>query len=123
MIVIFSFIKSFIKKNTPNFDELTLKALHEAGSDLSKPHLVEHHFVVWDRKLLNNLIQELKVNNYEISEVLDDTYTNGQPYLYFDAIKSTIMSKSIVYHESNLMKSLAVKYNVEYDGWGTSVVK
>ena len=110
------------KQKREQLDVDTISALKEAGSDLSKPHPLEHHFVVEELKIAQEVAKELQKDGYQISEILDGD-DEGDIYYFFDAIKPCIVQPEIVFQESEKMTLLAKKYHVFYDGWGTKVIK
>jgi regulator of ribonuclease activity B len=103
-------------------DKQVLNELRRVGSNFAKPHDLEHHFVVYNDSIINFLTDELKSNGYSISQIGQLNDSNGVNYLFFDAIKPTLLKEQIIFNESSYMTVLAKKYAVLYDGWGTGVV-
>jgi regulator of ribonuclease activity B len=137
MAIILSVFSFFSKKNKKNnltsetneskkyredLDKQVLNELQKAGSNFDKPHGLEHHFVVYNESIIHILTDELRNNGYKISEINQLIDSNGDNYLFFDAIKQTVLKKQIIFNESGYMTDIAKKYAVLYDGWGTGVV-
>lgn len=103
-------------------DEQVLRALADAGSDLSKPHSLEHHFVCPNRAAAQPVVAWGIAAGYQTSEVVDGEF-EGRKYSCFDLIKSTVPTISIITAETSAMLAAAARHGVEYDGWGCEVVK
>ena len=100
----------------------TIKALKRSGSDLSKAHILEHHFYVFSEKTANRLLEKGVSLGYKSSKIQSGNY-EGNSYWYFDLIKPTIPEIDIVTKETFLMLKLAKEFDAEYDGWGTNIVE
>ncbi|QAA32304.1 ribonuclease E inhibitor RraB [Clostridium manihotivorum] len=99
----------------------TIKALKNAGSDLSKPHHIEHHFAVMHNCNITKMAESLKNEGYEVSEVYEETKEHGEKYYYFDGCKYCLVEPNIIFAESKRMTEIAAAFNEVYDGWGTKV--
>jgi regulator of RNase E activity RraB len=102
-------------------DEQTIQALADAGSDMSKPHLLEHHFVCETREAAEAVIAWGTASGYRGSPVTEGTF-EGHEYVYFDLIKSTLPVIDDVLSETTAMLDVAARSGAEYDGWGCEVV-
>ena len=105
-----------------NMDLETIEALKRNGSDLSKAHILEHHFYVFSEKSAKRLSEKGISLGYKTSKIQPGNY-EGNSYWYFDLIKPTIPEIDIVIKETTLMLKLAKEFDAEYDGWGTNVVE
>ncbi|MDX2109037.1 MAG: ribonuclease E inhibitor RraB [Verrucomicrobiota bacterium] len=104
-------------------DREVLKALANAGSDLSKPHEIEFHFVGYDEAKISAVSTEGKQMGYRVSKIDSLTDKKGQKYWYFDLIQSVVPSEKNVFSHSAVMTALGKKYDVEFDGWGCLIVE
>ena len=104
-------------------DGQTIKALQDAGSNLSKPHTLEHHFVTYDLAKADAVTADQLAVGYKGSEISTLKDQNGKPYFYFDLIKAVVLEEKTIFPESLRMTTLGKKYNVLYDGWGCSIEK
>jgi regulator of ribonuclease activity B len=104
------------------YDRATIEALAKAGSDLSKPHLVEHHFVCPDPTRAAAAVEWGRAHGYRPSPVTTANF-KGSDYAYFDLVKSTVPSLERISSDTKAMIDLAARSGIEYDGWGCSVVK
>jgi regulator of RNase E activity RraB len=109
------------KREREALDLDTIKALKNAGSDLSKPHYIEHHFTVIDKCNIAKITEILKNKGYEVSEVYEEIDKSGRKYFFFDGCKYCLVEPKIIFQESKEMSELAISFNEVYDGWGTKV--
>lgn len=117
-------IQSVYPSNQREKEDLqVIEQLKKVGSDLSKPHSIEHHFTVYgDKKKADGAISELKSQDYEVVDI-EEGVDNGQKYYYFDAIKSIMVKPDIIFTQTSAMEEIAEKYDIVYDGWGCMTVK
>jgi len=114
-----------VKPKNPRdkYDIQVIDQLKKAGSDLSKEHEIEHHFVIYgDKKKADGAISELVKQNYKVTE-LEEDQDNGESYYFFDAIISSMVKPEIISSQTYTMEKIADKYDIEYDDWGCMVVK
>ena len=104
-------------------DRKTIKALRNAGADLSKPHTLEHHFITYERAKADAVIADPLAAGYKVSEIAILKDENGKPYFYFDLIKTIVPDEKTIFAESLRMTTLEKKHGVLFDGWGCSVEK
>lgn len=126
LLVIISFLviqnfKHTSKEKDP--DLFVISELKKAGSDLSKPHNVEFHFISESKEHLESMIKEFKSGDYKISQIFTDESEKGKKEYFVDVVKTMIVSEKTIFPESVLMSKLADKYKVTFDGWGASIVK
>lgn len=108
----------------PNVEmnQKTIQALKDAGSDLKKPHPLEHHFYCFTPDSLKNLMAKGKSLGYRVANVGDNEH-EGTHYWYGDLIKETVLDLNVINDENSVMLRLADEFNGDYDGWGTPVVE
>lgn len=106
-----------------NKDRQTIKALRDAGSNLSKPHTLEHHFVTYERAKADVVVADQLATGYKVSEISTLNDKSGKPYFYFDLIKPIVPDEKLIFAESLRMTTLEKKHGVLYDGWGCGVEK
>jgi regulator of RNase E activity RraB len=98
-----------------------IETLSQHGSDLSKPHDVEHHFVSSSREDLDRLARWARLNGFMVANV-DDGHIEGHYYHWLDLIKPTVPTMENLTADMKLMLLLADQYDGVYDGWGCEVV-
>ena len=104
-------------------DRQIIEALSDAGSDLSKLHTLEHHFVTYDRARADAVIGDSLAVGYKVSEISSMEDQSGKTYWCFDLIKAVVPSEKAIFAESLLMTTLEKKHGILYDGWGCNVEK
>lgn len=98
-------------------DREVIQSLRKNGSNMSKPHRLEHHFIADTNDPLRSLaVDELTVG-YEATEVIEAEYQGGT-YYYVDLMKAIVPTEANIFAESKRMNTLARRYGVQYDGWG-----
>lgn len=102
-------------------DRQTIKALKAAGSNVAKPHSIEHHFITYDRPKAEALIGDGRTAGYTASAIESLKDENGNEYYFFNLIKQTIPVETTMFAESLAMTTLGHKHSVVYDGWGCIV--
>lgn len=102
-------------------DRQTIEALQNARSNLSKPHMIEHHFVTNDRAKAEALSKAGKAAGYKASAIKSLKDDNGKNYYFFDLIKPTIPKETTIFSASLRMTTLGREHGVLYDGWGCAV--
>ena len=103
-------------------DEQVVRALADAGSDLSRPHALEHHFVCPNRVAAEPVVAWGRAAGYEPSQVSDGEF-EGRKYAYFDLVKKTVPTLANITSQTTAMLEAAARHGIEYDGWGCEVVK
>jgi regulator of ribonuclease activity B len=103
-------------------DLMTIDALKRNGSNLSKPHKLEHHFYVFSVHAAEALSKAGTALGY-ISSKIERGEHKGTIYWYFDLIKPTVPSLENITKETTLMLKLSREHKAEYDGWGTHIVE
>lgn len=104
-------------------DREVLRELSKAGSDLSKPHRIEFHFVGYDEAKVMALAEEGRKAGYSVSSIDSMADKDARKYWYFDLIQDVIPTPKNIFGHTAVMAKLAKKYAVEFDGWGCLVVK
>lgn len=104
-------------------DREVLRELSKAGSDLSKPHRIEFHFVGYDEAKVLALAEEGKKAGYSVSSIDSMVDKDARKYWYFDLIQDVIPTEKNIFGHTAVMAKLAKKYAVEFDGWGCLIVK
>jgi hypothetical protein len=104
-----------------NKDRQVIEVLRMAGSDLRKPHTLEHHFVTYDRGKIDGLVADDLAAGYTVSKISTLNDKSGRPYWYFDLIKPVVPEEEIVFAESLRMTTVGKRHGIAYDGWGCPV--
>ena len=103
-------------------DARVLRALADAGSDLSQAHDLEHHFVCTEPAAAEPVLAWAVAHGFTPSAVTEDEF-EGEAYAWFDLVKPTLPELEIVTQDTLAMRGLEARFDVEYDGWGCQVVR
>jgi regulator of RNase E activity RraB len=103
-------------------DRQMIEVLRTAGSDLAKPHALEHHFVCPDRPSAERLAARGAEDGYEASSVFENE-AEGETTFHVDLVRAVVPSLENVTAETTAMLRLAARTGADYDGWGCEVVK
>ncbi len=103
-------------------DTEVISALKRAGSDLTKPHHIEHHFVCPTSESAKKIREWGISQGLTASELLDGEH-QGQGYFFFDFIVSTVPTIENIFADTRRFCQLAADHGASYDGWGCLVVK
>jgi regulator of RNase E activity RraB len=101
-------------------DQQVVRALADAGSNLSKPHALEHHFVCAERAAAELVVARGRASGYDPSPVSDGEFV-GRRYAYFDLVKKTVPTMANITPKITAMLEVAVEHGIEYGGWGYEV--
>lgn len=94
-------------------DRSVLESLKQAGSNLRKPHMLEHGFFGAEDKL-QALADRLTKDGFVVGQ-------KGDQFLMVQ--KESEMNLWTVWDTTCGLISVAKEYGVDYDGWGAGVVK
>ena len=101
-------------------DAAVIQGLRDAGSDLSKPHLIDFFFYFPDRKSAEAAAAELRSLRYD---VFDIGAANDQSVWLVQANRSLVPDLAMMNASTRELEALAARHGGDYDGWGTSVVE
>jgi regulator of RNase E activity RraB len=104
------------------FNEETIQALKEDGSDVSKPHIIEHHFASKDFDVLEKAAVDVFKAGFEVTDAEELVLDDGGTVFCFDAVTEKKLDLTVFNKDTQALLSLADKHQVHYDGWGTYYV-
>lgn len=99
-------------------DAETLKALAEAGSDLTKPHLIDHWIFFQDESGARAAAKDLVASGFVVVSL--DKDPEGSEWRLL-ARKEMVPRLEDVEKTSAVVEALARRNNGDYDGWETQV--
>lgn len=101
------------------FTRETLAELKEAGADMDEPHLIEHHLFSMDFDKLEKAVVELAKQGYEVEDADEVELENGRIAFCCDVMAESPLSQDAINAQTDAIFMLTVKFDLEYDGWGT----
>ena len=99
-------------------DEQTLQQLREAGSDLSKPHEINHWLYFPNQQAADGAAPTLKTKGFKVVSI-----EQQKAEWRLKAVKTMVPAPKDVAAATLLLESTATTYGGEYDGWETQVVE
>lgn len=102
-----------------DFNEETIEALIEDGSDSSLPHTIEHHFASSDFDALEKAAVDAFKAGFEVTDAEELILDDGGTVFCFDAIVEKKLDVETFNVDSDKLIAIADKHKVFYDGWGT----
>ncbi|HSB89573.1 MAG TPA: ribonuclease E inhibitor RraB [Anaerolineales bacterium] len=109
-------------KQQMDSDLKVIAALRASGSNLAKPHRIEHHFNADTRQDADAIVKWGLDNGFEASEIMSGRQ-HGKVYYYFDLIKDTVPEIRRILPDTSRLFDLAHEHDAVYDGWGCYIVK
>lgn len=103
-------------------DHAVIAQLRAAGSDLSQPHRLEHHFVAASKKAVAAAARDAQARGFETTEITQMNDDDIGTSFSFDVISTMHLQDARVSAQTAQMAEIAHKYGISYDGWGTVVV-
>mmetsp|Transcript_55517 Transcript_55517/g.176293 ORF Transcript_55517/g.176293 Transcript_55517/m.176293 type:complete len:138 (-) Transcript_55517:226-639(-) len=101
------------------FNEETIEALTEDGSDVSLPHTIEHHFASSDFDALEKAAVDVFKAGFEVSDAEEMVLDDGGTVFCFDASVEKKLDIKAFNADTDKLLAIADKHKVYYDGWGT----
>jgi len=99
-----------------------IESLISNGSDIKKPHPLEHHFYCRDEETLKLLMAKGKKLGYHAENIRSNVH-NDSRYWFGDLVKETALDLDVINKANIQMLRLASEFKLEYDGWGSVTVK
>ena len=104
-------------------DEAVLKALKDAGADLTLPHSIEHHFVGDSQDDIDELASRGKQMGFTVKthRELSERISSASTRIGLDLVRERLPVIKEIYPDSTAMERLAEELGIDYEGWGCSV--
>ena len=109
-----SLLKEQLQENRAIVDELLAD-----GSLPDVEYIIEHHLSCRNFDLLEKAAVEAFKLGYEVSDAEEFELEDGSTIFCFDAVANHDLDVELLDKASEQLIQVAVKLNVDYDGWGT----
>ncbi|MFC3123270.1 ribonuclease E inhibitor RraB [Agaribacter flavus] len=106
-----------------DFNEETIDALTDDGTDVSKPHVIEHHFACNNFDKLEKAAVDTFKAGFEVSDAEELVLDDGGIVFCFDAVTEKKLDVSAFNKDTDTLVIIAQKHGVHYDGWGTYFIE
>jgi len=104
------------------FNEETIQALKDDGSDITQAHIIEHHFASKDFDILEKAAVDVFKAGFEVTDAEELMLDDGGTVFCFDAVTEKMLDLTSFNKDTQVLLALAEKHSVHYDGWGTYYV-
>lgn len=98
---------------------LIIEELLEDGSDPDALYTIEHHLSADDFETLEKVAVEAFKLGYEVTEPEELEVEEGDMVICCDILSECALNADLIDAQVEQLMTLAEKYDVEYDGWGT----
>ncbi|MEA1062484.1 ribonuclease E inhibitor RraB [Apirhabdus apintestini] len=98
---------------------LIIEELLEDGSDPDALYTIEHHLSADDFESLEKVAVEVFKLGYEVTEPEELEVEEGDVVICCDALSECALNAELIDAQVEQLMTLAEKFGVEYDGWGT----
>lgn len=105
------------------FNQETVEALTEDGSDTSKAHTIEYHFASADFELLEKAAVDAFKAGFEVGDAEEMELEDGKEVFCFDAVVDRMLDPQLINQDTDKLFAIAEKHKVDYDGWGTFFIE
>jgi len=96
-----------------------LAALESAGSDLARPHPIQHYLYFPEKRTARKVGKSLKDEGYTVDVRRG---AQGTDWLVL-ATHTAVPSADLIARVTGRMEALATSMHGEYDGWEAAIVK
>lgn len=104
------------------FNEETIQALTDDGTDVSQEHTIEHHMASQDFDVLEKAAVDAFKAGFEVSDAEELVLDDGGTVFCFDAVVEKKLNVEAFNKDIDALLVIAAKHQVHYDGWGTYYV-
>tara|TARA_R110000868_G_scaffold201174_4_gene448743 strand:+ start:151 stop:525 length:375 start_codon:yes stop_codon:yes gene_type:complete len=105
------------------FNEETIAALIEDGSDNSQAHTIEYHFASSDFDALEKAAVDAFKAGFEVGDAEELELDDGGEVFCFDAVVERMLDQQVINQDTEKLLAIATKHKVHYDGWGTYFIE
>ena len=105
------------------FNQETIDALIEDGSDSRAPHTIEYHFASADFDALEKAAVDAFKAGFEVDDAEEMVLDDGGQIFCFDAVVERKLDIALIDADTEKLLAIAAKHKVHYDGWGTYFVE
>ncbi|MBS0849655.1 ribonuclease E inhibitor RraB [Citrobacter sp. JGM124] len=98
---------------------LIIEELLEDGSDPDALYTIEHHLSADDFETLEKAAVEAFKLGYEVTDPEELEVEEGDMVICCDVLSESALNAELIDAQVLQLMTLAEKFNVEYDGWGT----
>lgn len=105
------------------FNQETIEALINDGSDSTLEYSIEHHLACANFDDLEKAAVEVFKAGFEVSDAEELMLDDGGEMFCFDAMKQSKLDLDAINQDTDALCDIAAKHRVHYDGWGTYFIE
>ena len=105
------------------FNQETVTALIEDGSDASQAHTIEYHFASDDFEALEKAAVDAFKAGFEVGDAEELELEDGEEVFCFDAVIERMLDSKLINQDTDKLFAIAIKHKVDFDGWGTYFIE
>lgn len=105
------------------FNQQTIEALVQDGSNTSMPHSIEYHFASDNFDRLEKAAVDAFKAGFEVGDAEELMLDDGGTLFCFDAVAERMLDIHLINQDTDTLLAIANKHKVHYDGWGTYFVE
>lgn len=105
------------------FNQETIEALADDGTDMDEKHIIEHHFACNNFDRLEKAAVDAFKLGFEVADAEEIMLDDGGLVFCFDAIIEKKLDIETFNADTDKLVAIAEKHNVHYDGWGTYFIQ
>lgn len=111
------------KQEWYDFNQETIEALAEDGSDMTQAHTIEYHFAGADFDILEKAAVDAFKAGFEVGDAEELMLDDGGTIFCFDATVERMLEATLINQDTDKLLAIADKHQVHYDGWGTYFIE
>ncbi|WP_102797718.1 ribonuclease E inhibitor RraB [Bowmanella denitrificans] len=105
------------------FNQETIEALLNDGSNAELPHSIEYHFASDNFDQLEKAAVDAFKAGFEVGDAEELVLDDGGTLFCFDAVIERPLELDVINKDTVTLLAIADKHKVHYDGWGTYFVE
>jgi regulator of RNase E activity RraB len=105
------------------FNEETVQALLDDGSNAQAAHTIEYHFACANFDKLEKAAVDAFKAGFEVGDGEEVPLDDGGTIFSFDATVERLLDISLINQDTDKLVAIATKHGVHYDGWGTYFIE
>lgn len=106
-----------------DFNQETVDALIEDGSNVKVAHTIEYHFAHADFDILEKAAVDAFKAGFEVGDAEELMLDDGGTVFCFDAVVERMLEVDLINKDTDALLAIADKHNIHYDGWGTYFIE
>lgn len=106
-----------------DFNQETVDALIEDGSNAKVAHTIEYHFAHADFDILEKAAVDAFKAGFEVGDAEELMLDDGGTVFCFDAVVERMLEVDLINKDTDALLAIADKHNIHYDGWGTYFIE